>query len=218
MATAGLAYQFSSAVALLNDCFRRDVVVNCLPRLDQIFRVTESAWERNVARLNGKPIQYLLIGEAAPWTQIGNQPRYFYETPSGPWVKRILKVFLKNPSSDAETTLSNLADRGFLLVDTIPFALQYTSRIRRGPTYLQLLLASRNYFLGKLQDPRLTWSTSLKVALAFRLNGIRTVDAYAGGIELRSGLRLLFDENQIAVDGSNYTSTNKLRDIWALSE
>lgn len=218
MDTAGLADQFPSAVALLNDCFRRNIVANCLPRLDQIFRVTESAWERNVVRLNRRPVQYLLIGEAAPWTQIGDQTRYFYETPSGPWVKRILKVFLKNPSSDAETTLSNLADRGFLLIDTLPFALQYTSQIRRGPTYLKLLLASRDYFLGKLRHPDLRWSSNVKIALAFRLNGLRTIEAYADGIELQSGLRLPLDEKQIAADESNYTGTDKLRKLWALTE
>jgi hypothetical protein len=72
-------------------------------RLDEIYRVVESAWEGNLKRHKGKPVRYLLIAEAAPWTE-NSRPSYFYEALQGAWVSRILRTFFgeERPVSDEE--------------------------------------------------------------------------------------------------------------------
>ena len=182
-------------------------------RLDEIFQVTEGAWERNLSRLQRKPIRYLLIAEAAPWTEPGRHPRYFYERLDG--FGCILSVF-DAPTYDVEAALSFLADRGFLLVDTLPFAMPYSEKQVRGrPAYLQLVKASRNYFLGKLHDKGLQWSDHVRAALAFKVHGKATIQAYSGELDLPSG-RVVISEDDIAVNDANYTCAHKLRRVFGL--
>lgn len=129
------------------------------------------------------------------------------------WVGRILQTFEIFERGDA---LARLAQRGFLLVDTLPFALPYPGK-RQRPRYLQLLKESRDYFLGKVCDERLTWSIDLRVALAFKVNGLKTIEAYSHGIDLPSGQRVPLSEQQIAADGSGFTSPTMLRDRFGLA-
>lgn len=75
IAATGLGDRFPHAVEVLNEYFRRDRMTSWLPRLNEIFSVTEAAWERNVNRFDNKPIEHLLIAEAAPWTQPGDPDR-----------------------------------------------------------------------------------------------------------------------------------------------
>lgn len=187
-------------------------------RLDEIYRVVESAWERNLNRLKGKSIQYLLIAEAAPWTESG-PPSYFYEALKGAWVSRILSTFFgeDRPGTDEEAW-SELADRGFLLVDSLPFALRYTTRFRQGNKYLRLLRVSKDHLYAKLNNPELIWSEDLKLALAFKWNGRRVIEAYDGEIQLLSGRKFLLNKDLIVADESNYTSPLLLRKIWGLPE
>src|SRR5688572_7555437 len=92
--------------------FGRDFIVDRAHRLEEIFAVTEQAWERNLSRLQSVPVRYLLIAEAASWTDAGKI--YFYETPNGAWVGRILRTFCID-KFEREDALAKLARRGFLL-------------------------------------------------------------------------------------------------------
>jgi hypothetical protein len=218
-----LADRFPDSIPVLEHMVGEDVLRNRLLRLDHIFQVTELAWERNVQRFDNKEVRYLLIAEAAPWTANGH-PSYFYESLSGNWVVRVLKAFFKDyrpepPETVAEFTeriLSGLADKGFLLVDVLPFALKYTTTIRKGNDYLELLKTCTPYFYEKLNDPRFNWAEDTRIALAFSWNGRRIIEAYAGHITLPSARNVPVDETSIATDGSNYTSPQMLREIWAL--
>jgi hypothetical protein len=160
-----------------------------------------------------KTIQYLLIAEAAPWTKPGRHPRYFYERLDG--FGCILSAF-DAPTHDAEAALSFLADRGFLLVDTLPFAMPYSKKkARERPAYLPLIKASHDYFLGKLHDRRVQWSDHVRVALAFEVHGSKTIEAYSGGIDLPSG-RVPISEDDIAVNAAHYTCAQELRRVFQL--
>ena len=212
-----LAHRFPAAIDLLDALFHPRPITERLHRLDEIFDVTEDAWKRNLSRLDGKAIQYLLIAEAAPWTDPGNHPRYFYETLDGAWVMRILRAFCVD-AREREDALRELANRGFLLVDTLPFALPYTTQMRRRPKYLQLLRVSQDYFLHKICDERLQWSDDLRVALAFKWHGRRTIEACLGAINLSAGRQIPLNEQQIAADNSGYTSTPMLRERFALNQ
>ena len=86
------------------------------------------------------------------------------------------------------------------------------------PRYLLLLKESRDYFfLGKVCDERLAWSIDLRVALAFKVNGLKTIEAYSHGSDLPSGQRVPISERQIAADRSGFTSPTLLRDRFGLA-
>ena len=207
-----LADRFPKAVQALEKLFPRDIGAY-RSRLDEIFQVTEQAWDRNLSRLKNKTIQYLLIAEAAPWTEPGRHPRYFYERLDG--LGCILSAF-DAPTHDAEAALSFLADRGFLLVDTLPFAMPYSEKKARGrPAYLPLIKASQDYFLGKLHDRSLQWSDHVRAALAFEVHGSKTIEAYSGGIDLPSG-RVPISKDDIAVNPAHYTCAHELRRVFRL--
>lgn len=112
---------------------------------------------------------------------------------------------------------ADLAARGFLLADTIPFALRYTSAKRTNRAYLDLVRSSRDYFYSKLFEPRLIWAADVRVALAFKLHGLRLIEALQQG--LRLGDRSVFlVQRMIATDSSNYTSPEQLRRKWELPD
>ena len=114
-----------------------------------------------------------------------------------------------------EEALQELADFGFVLVDTIPFALKYEARMRERPAYLDLVRACKPYFLGKLRD--LTWSQDVKTAFAFTWNGRRVIEAYERTISLRQNLLIRLGEEMIAVDASGFTSPTRLRRLFEVS-
>lgn len=208
-----LADLFPNAKEPLENLLGSDGYRKQLPRLEEIFKFTELAWEHNIKRLQGKTIKYLLIAEAAPWTATGI-PRYFYGSLKGPWVARILKTFFeKRPNTDEEAW-AMLANRGFLLVDTLPFALNYT-RIRNGPDYLKLLRESKDHFLKKLNHPNLCWAPDMKIAFAFKLNGSKVIDIY-DKITLPNRCEIKLNEEMISADRSGYTNTQLLCNIWEI--
>ncbi len=220
MEKSNLTDLFPAANQALNNLLTPDIR-NQLDRLDEIFQHVENSWKVYLERHRDKEIRYLLIAEAAPWTASGTQHRYFYTAPEGAWARRILKTFLGQHRYDTDTSLSMLADNGFLLVDTLPFALKYSTRIRMGDDYFQLLKASKDHFINKLNNSGLTWHEDVKVALAFRCNGYRVIEAYGRKIELLDGaqkITLGLNESQIAADDSNYTSTRRLREIYGLPD
>lgn len=216
MAKTSLADHYPSAMDTLGNLLDPDIT-DQLERLNVIHDIVESAWERNINRVKGKPIRYLLVAEAAPWAANGNKPLYFYESLEGAWVGRILRTFFVNnrPDSDEEVW-SELANIGFLLVDTLPFALKYKTTVRQGSGYLDLLKASNEHFIGKLNHSGLTWDENVKIALAFKWNGLRAMEAYGRKIELANGRKIMLEESLIAADRSGYTSTKRLREIWGV--
>jgi hypothetical protein len=217
MGKSNLAEQYPDSMDTLLKLLDPENISDQLKRLEEIHEVVELAWERNIARIKDKPIRYLLVAEAAPWTPNGNHPRYFYESLNGAWVGRVLRAFFGQHRFDTdEESWSELANRGFLLVDTLPFALKYITRVRRGSNYLNLLKASKEYFIEKLNHPKITWDENVKAAFAFRWNGLRVMEAYGSEARLPNGHEMSFDESLIAADGSGYTSTSRLCDIWGL--
>ena len=133
----------------LDNLFRGTIYSFDNPRnfenLERIYSVCEKAWNRNLRRLRGQRIRYLLIAEAAPWTDPLKPPSYFYENLAGNWCKRITRVFgIEN--NNHEVALNELANRGFVLVDSLPFAAPYTSQLRNKHPYLEIIRACRPYF------------------------------------------------------------------------
>ena len=102
------------------------------------------------------------------------------------------------------------------MVDSIPFAMKYTSLIRSSPTYSQLLgRTAITYMHAKLTSSSLSWSDDLRVAFSLRLNANGVMEALQH--VLRLGEReYRLSEGMIATDASNYPQGHVLRDIFRL--
>lgn len=185
--------------------------------LEKIFAVCEEAWKRNLIRLKGKRIRYLLVAEAAPWTEPDDTPSYFYDSLRGRWCNRILTAFNLTPpegENEIENRLSVLAEKGFVLVDSLPFAASYTTHLRQNPAYLELVRHCRPYVESRLAD--LSWDGQVKVALAFKWNGLRVIESYNSQLLLPNGTRLNISENLVAADGSGFTNADTLKALFSL--
>lgn len=213
-------YEYSPQIEILKELFGSDTVSPILNRLNDIYVKTEEKWRENLKRLKGFPVKYLLVAEAPPWTEQGNEVRYFYNKLEGPWCERIWHTFFpKDNKLTDEERLKKLTEKGFLLIDTLPFAMEYTSAIRKKEQYQTLINACCLPFLmKKLNDQKILWGDDVKLAFAFKLNAKAVIKALLSVIEaLPKELKEIdLSEERIATDGSGYTSSSKLRDLFGL--
>jgi hypothetical protein len=97
--------------------------------------VRHNFFNRYLKSFGGKKVRYILIAEAAP----GNGAYFYnYELPCGlitPYFKQVVKAFdlnheLKLTKENALKTLTDLTQKGILLLDLFPFALTFTTTHR----------------------------------------------------------------------------------------
>ncbi len=188
----------------------------CRERLNQIFVCTEALWDKNLERLKGKEVKYLLIAEAPPWTPENDDIKYFYSTTPSPWRTRVWNTFCdtRRPD-DSEEALQTLAEKKFLLIDTLPFSAKYTSPRRRNRKYEKLIRECSSFFCDKLKHPSITWSREVKVAFALKLNGCAAIRAYSD-INCLSSIMDEFDEENITADDAGQPNPTKMRRIFDL--
>ncbi len=201
---------------LLKDLFPR-TNFSC-ERLNQIFVCTEALWDKNLHRLKGKEVKYLLIAEAPPWTPENMEIKYFYNKNNT--VRQNLrgtlwKTFydLPTPTEPGEI-FEAFAEKGFILMDTLPFAVEYKT-IRASPRYGDLIQQCSPFLYDKINNSCINWSNKPKVALAFRLNGRAIISAYSGEICLKTH-KVELNEDIIAAGGANYPTATNLRRIFCL--
>ena len=216
-----LKQEFPEQYEILKEVFDPQEIETKCSRLNSIYRDCESAWEKNLDRLKNIKIKYLLIGEAAPWTQ-EDGIRYFYKTfDSGKdkrgndkpvnWIRGVWNAFYDDsPPEDVDSSLNMLANKQFLLVDSLPFAMQYTAKIRNTESYAKLVSSCCEYLSSKINKIRL--SNDVKIAIAFKLNGERIIDACSQKIKLPSGQVL--NSKMIAATGSGFPTCSSLKKIW----
>jgi len=81
-----------------------------------LYNSARSMWQKNaVTPLSGKEVKYLLICEAPPTTG-----KYFYSGKNSTFLSNVWKAFFKAKDLDLPSVYKDLADVGFLLVDTLP--------------------------------------------------------------------------------------------------
>lgn len=190
-----------------------------LDRLNQIYEVTETAWKNNLQRFHNRKIKYLLISEAAPWSDPEKEINYFYLNFHGSWCRRIWNSFYPDsPPKDLDRIFEMLALKGFLLVDSIPFAMEYSAKIRAKREYSELVKCCFPYLINKIRHTKIKfkYSGQLKVALAFKLNGKAIIEAHSGKINLPNAGKMIVAEEMIAADGSGYPGTEILKKIYHL--
>lgn len=113
-----------------------------IERLNEIFNVTEQKWEMNLQRLitSEVKVKYVLIGEAAPYSE--GPVQYFYnENLESNWRNIVYKAFLGKSIIPLlpELRLQALARKGFLLIDVLPFSEQYKSNQRTRKPYKDII-------------------------------------------------------------------------------
>jgi hypothetical protein len=208
-----------SAIQALRNLFGKDVVEMKFDRLDEIFVESERCWKENLESFDKTTIRYLLLAEAPPWRETGEEISYFYrnfEQRKAKFLRRaVWKCLFGEKPIDYKDGLLMLAEKGFLLVDALPFAMKYTTIIRRKPAYRELVQASNAFMVSKLSDKSLNWDEDVKLALAFKLFGLAAIDTLRT-ITLPTTQQITLDRTLIAADGSGYTSAGKLRRIFGV--
>jgi hypothetical protein len=79
-----------------------------------------------------------------------------------------------------------------------------------------LVKSCSDYLTEKLNNKKIKRSKSVKLALAFKLNGKAIINAFPDGIDLPNGQTIKLCQSLIATDVSNYTNSNILKDIWCI--
>jgi len=164
--------QFTNQIEILKALFRlrgEELITESLKRMEQIFQTTERKWRCNLNRL--KKVKYLLIAEAPPWSEDG-EIRYFYNTFQPPLVNRIWHAFFPSkilPQS-IDIALTALGEQGFLLIDTLPFSMKYSSQFRKKPLYKKLIKECLPFFMKKINDPMIRWAQEVRLAFALEWN------------------------------------------------
>lgn len=194
--------------------FGRNEVQSKADRLNEIYAWCEAAWNRNLDRLRNTDVKYLLIAEAPPWSE-NNPISYFYSTFTGPLRNRIWKAFFDEAApNDVNEALTRLAEKQFLLIDSLPFPMKYNPNHRNNQSYVELIQSCKGILYKKLQE--IKWAKEVKLALAFRKNGEAIINAFPDGIDLPNGQTIKLCQSLIAADRSGYPNSQKLKDIWCL--
>lgn len=200
----------------LENIFGKSEIANKAKRLKEIFKSTETSWQRNLDRLVNKKIQNILIAEAAPWSDSG-KPRYFYNQIESSYHQRIWRAFFPFTPvpTNNETAFNMLADKKFLLIDTIPFSMSY-SGMRNHSDYFGIIANSLDWWTEKLNSDKITFSEKVNIAFAFKVNGLSVIKATGGQLKLKDRQTIKLTDKIIAADGSGYTNSEKLRTIYLL--
>jgi hypothetical protein len=209
---------YRKELLVLEDLFRRETVASSLPRLNEIHRYTERKWREYVRRLPDSGVQYLLIAEAPPWTAEG-RPLYMLD-PQSPsrTLMRALRTALTPKDAQvlgADSALAAFARMGFLVIDSLPFAMSYSGR-RASPHYSRLVeLAARSYLRRKL-DSVAQWSADLRIAFSMERNALTLMRCLDGRLEV-GGKQLVISPKMIATNGAHNPDGVQLRRIYRVS-
>jgi hypothetical protein len=152
-------------------------------RLREIFQKTEECWAHVIESLKGKKVNYVLIGEAAPWSGDDEEVSYFYNRAmegGSPFLNNVYKAFCGYEHKAANNTkaemIDAISDRGFILIDMLPFALPYRNKsYGLGQTkqfkasYEQLVQGSMTYLFDKLDRIKGQMKDKRLVRVAYKL-------------------------------------------------
>ena len=215
-----LQQDFPIELAILEELFGSDTVARSMDRLNEIHKFAERRWQEYVTLIPDGVVRYLLIAEAPPWKATG-APLFVLDpdSPSRTLMQTLRKTFFNDAQTAQLTTaeaLTELARRGFLIIDSIPFSMKYSSRQRSNPRYRNLVARSvQTYLRRQIIWPSLSWSPDVRVAFAFKLNAMAIIEALEGQLELGNTTQLL-GENLIAASQSGFPNADNLKAIYAL--
>jgi len=206
--------RFRTELCALRKLFGPASVDAAIPRLREIHDYTEAKWQAYADQIPGGVVRYLLIAEAPPWSDDG-APQFLLDPASRvrSFMGALRRVFPRASLGSSAETLKVLARHGFLLLDSIPFAMNYSSK-RSSPRYDDLIrLTAKTYLQAKIDASPLTWSPDFRVAFAVKRNAYAVISASDGQLSFGGQLHAVSTE-QIAVNGAGYPDARKLRDLY----
>jgi hypothetical protein len=192
-------------------------VQESIRRLNIIHRYTEKIWNEYIDNIPGKRIKYLLIAEAPPWSASGD-PQYFLDPKSN---SRTLMRAFRNAlfpnivNKDSSHIINKFADAGLLLIDSLPFSMNYGGK-RNCKSYKELInLCVKSYMLNKLNNGGLMFAGNIKISFGYEANALAVIKALDGKIRL-SGNNYFIDKSLICTNGAHYPDAKKIRSIFCL--
>jgi len=213
--------KFPNEYDFLIKLFNKQIVNRNTTRLNEIHIKTEQLWEQQLNNIPGKEIKYLLIAEAPPWSQQGDV-FYVYNPNSSPrtLLRAITKAFFDvfiYKQIGIESTLNALTDLGFIIIDSLPFSMEYSNK-RGRKNYKELVEhCSETYLIRKLNHSGINWHPELKIAFSVKRNAIILINKFAGDIPITSlKKKIKVNDSLIAVNNAGYPSSDKLKQIYNL--
>ena len=186
-----------------------------LERLMYIYNFSKNKFDENLKRLNSIKVKYIILGEAPPWTDI-DKPRYFYSDIKSILHKTFWSTFFSTPiPKDMSIAYKKLAEEQFLLIDSIPYSLKYNSRIRKKEIYKDFIFEYLTLEISKINKV-LEFDKNLKIAFAFKLNGLAIIDSFNGKIVIDQKV-INLSEGNISADGTGLPKTNRLKKLFELN-
>jgi hypothetical protein len=208
---------FPDAFEVLVRLFGKADVQAKLGRLDLIFQHAEHWRKQYIAGLPDRRVKYLLIAEAPPWSEAGT-PQFVLDPTSRPrtLLKALRKAFCATALPvNSPKLLATLAGSGFLIVDSIPFSMDYSSRRDRALYQALVNESVRTYLLPTLNSCGLALSGNLRVCFSVMKNARAIMNTLNRNLTLGS-YRLTLTEEMIAVNGSNYPDAGRISALFGL--
>lgn len=214
-----LEQRFPTELAVLGSLFGVTRVAARLPRLNEIHGCTEDKWRIYSGRIPGGVVKYLLIAEAPPWSASG-PPQYVLDpaSRSRSLMRALKKAFMPQRSQvEPDAVLAEFAQHGFLVADSLPFSMEYSSVRSSGKYDCLVELTARSYLIGKLRASGLTFTPRTCVAFSLKRNALSVIAALQGVLDLGT-IALPLRPESIAVDGAGYPDGAKLRVLYGLAK
>lgn len=206
---------FAASLPMLKSLHGEAAINEREKAIERMLMETEAAWHANLKRFKGTVVKYILITEA-PCSN-DDTSEYFYTRIFSSFHIKIWKAIFPNEAlpADMETAYQMLADKGFLLIDSIPFSLKYAGK-RDKKGYGELMTYGARILKEKLSNPAITISPDAIVVFAFKVNAQKLIKATGGELVLNNGTPLILSETHIAADASGYTNSDMLHGIFGL--
>ncbi len=202
----------------MEELFGKASVTATLCRLNEIHHYTEEKWKCYLAKLR-RPVRYLLIAEAPPWKPPGERIEYVLDSESKP--RRLMQALRgafslrKSNYPNADAALAEFAHQGLLIVDSIPFSMDYSKK-RGSPKYHNLVqLTVQSYLLKKLSHEQLFYCKDLRIAFGFKCNGEAIIKGLGNKLKLKD-MELDLKPEQIAANSAGFPDAGRLREIFDL--
>ncbi len=231
---------YTEGLKTLKELFRSKYVNDWMDLIDLIYHTSEECWHANLTNILRKniTIKYLLVCEAPPFNETNDakKVKYFYNphntTVPQSYIEAVFNAFYPDSKEynviySAETKhnkLNRIAEKGFLLVDSLPYALDYSEpkNVRDRAAYRNLVKISVNtYFLDKLQNAQIPWAhDEVKVAFGLWRNAKEVMKNWPTILPFKCHVkpetRKMPPFDQVAVNGSWNLSEKELRRIYRL--
>jgi hypothetical protein len=203
------------ALPVLEEPFRGEGVQDRVPRLKEIHGHAELCWRKYAEELGDRCVKYLLIAEAPPWSPCGKQIQYVLDplSRSRTLMSALRRDFPAASGLPADKALAEFARQGFLILDSMPFSMEYTSNKRKSDKYRLLIGVTVNAVQEALRSSSLKWSRDVRIAFSVKLYARAVIRALEGRLDL-NGTVFSLSETQIAVSEAGYPDAAKLRALF----